>query len=145
MQIIPNRAIRLTHEVRRAFAVTVPKGMTVEDILKPEAWQYAALDLHVGTLIEVMAEDGSFDGLLRVIERGQHGVTVRIIHMAIYGEQAERPADASALAQAAVGWGGKHKWRITLPNGTIVSKDHASEEIAQAELARLRGEPLTEV
>jgi hypothetical protein len=135
---IPHRNIRLSHEMRRVYYAVIPKGLTVSDILIPSLWQQVAPDLRVSDLIEVVAEDGSFDGLLRVTERGMHATGVRVIYMAKYGTEETKSPDADAFAASTISWGGPvQKFRIVMADGTVAHSNFATKELAEAKRLEL--------
>jgi hypothetical protein len=137
--MIPNRNFMLAHQARNVYFVTVPKGMTPEDVEDGKAWSHLHYALKVNDMIEVVAEDGSFDGVVRVIARGDHGVSVRIVNMAIYADAGQPSADAGAFMAASVSWGGPaQKWRIVMPDGFVAARDFATKDEAEVRLASLR-------
>jgi hypothetical protein len=138
---IPNRAFTDAHAAKRDYFVSVPVGFTVEDLLVPDAWRHLVYALKISDRIEVVAEDGSFDGVLRVIAKGEHGVTVRIITMSDYTVQPQvAPSpDASSFAGAATGWGGpSQRFRIVLADGSVAETGFATKEDAEVRLASLK-------
>ena len=142
--VIPHRNFNLVHQARRHYDVIIPKGVTVDDLLIPATWQHYAQELHAPDLIEVRAEDGSFDGLLRVTARGTHGTSMRIVYMTTYGDKAdvksEQEPDSAVYAVATVSWGGNsQKWRIVLPNGTVALSNFADKESAELKRLELSG------
>lgn len=58
------------HFKRRHWFVQVPTGLTLEDLMNPAAWKHAT-SFGQGDLVEVVADDGSFDAQLRVVASGQ--------------------------------------------------------------------------
>ena len=75
VQTAPTRKINLPatylelFETRcRRYFTFVPLGHTAEDLLQPEYWVHWAKRLRQNFFIDVVAEDGTFDGTLRVLQ-----------------------------------------------------------------------------
>lgn len=64
---------RLTHFAR------IPVGVPLENVLKPTFWQHMVPSLNVNDLIEIVAEDGSYDLLARVVDKDVGFVKLRVL------------------------------------------------------------------
>lgn len=75
VQTAPTRKINLPatylelFETRcRRYFTFIPLGHSAEDLLQPEYWVHWAKRLRPNFFIDVVAEDGTFDGTLRVLQ-----------------------------------------------------------------------------
>lgn len=66
--------------VRRHWVADIPSGMDLEAATTPSYWAHHTRTLRPNDLIEVVCEDGSWEGLLRVMFVGQTEVKVSVIY-----------------------------------------------------------------
>lgn len=59
--------LRRSEEVRSTYFEVLPEGMKLEDAMNSDFWNNVRKKLRLYDLIEVVAADGSFDALIRVI------------------------------------------------------------------------------
>jgi len=112
------------------------EGETLEMVQQPTFWREFAHRAQVRDVIEVLADDGSFEWHGRVTHKGQTipGQRPRELFMREISCWV-RSADESAVPAPApidykVGWGGAHKWRITVGDDVI---RHGFDDKGQAE------------
>lgn len=124
---------------RMQYSVLVPGGVRPEDVLVPSFWAHHSDTLKARDLIEVVAEDNSFEMTLRVFTTGIQYVKVRELSRHVWGEPASNTSPEQAdevepfkLDEITVTWGGPaHKWRV-LNGNNLVSKGHKTKEEAEA-------------
>lgn len=134
---LSHNRLPLQHQAHRCYTAKIPAGVPLEALFEPGYWLYFARILKVGDRIEVIADDGAFDGDVRVTSVTEFGAKVRQIYMT-YPLADDTTVNEITLAKAEISWGGAHKWRIMLPGGKVVTHGHTSKEAAQEELDRLR-------
>ena len=115
--------------VRNSYAVMVPVGWTLDDLLLPESWLHA-VKLKRFDRVECIAVDGSFDADLRVESVGQGFAQMRVLRS--WSPELE-PASEVVAAGARVGFSPMSKWRVYGLDGLEMARGYASK--ADAELA----------
>jgi len=76
---ITSNRVRLAEFMRNVHAVTVPSGVTVEDIQQGSYWVNTSRALKVTDRIEVINEDGSFFAELMVVSVVMSMVRVKLL------------------------------------------------------------------
>lgn len=77
------------HAYRRLFA-EVPSGVDIDTVLNPDFWAHYTRDIRPMDVIEVFCEDGSWEGVLRVMSVGTVEVKVKLRSVTEY-ETDEEP------------------------------------------------------
>jgi hypothetical protein len=128
---------------RSTYFLSAQQGVTVDDLMRPMFWAHHVSKLRMGDLIEAVAEDGSFDVLLRVIDRGAGFVRMRLLREWQNREVAEASAadtktEAAHSVQAkrfpCVDFTKATKWRVLAHDGTQVIEGLATEGEAKRHL-----------
>lgn len=91
MDFLPIHALssRAADFVRTYHHVKAPLGLVISDLVRPSFWSHHAAKLQIGDLIDVVAEDNTFDVTLRVVSKGAAGaVMVRPIRVWREGDEA---------------------------------------------------------
>lgn len=114
----------------------IPKGMTLQDVLKKETWAHIAHALVPGQVIRVVADDNSFSAQLMVIQATRLEAVLVVEwekrHDTASLSDAVAPEDAYRIHFVA---GGDAKWRISrISDNQTISEGHGSKAVAQAEL-----------
>lgn len=89
MQFLPHAALssRAADFVRTFHHIVAPQGVRLSDLIRPSFWSHHTARLAVGDLVDVVAEDGSYDVTLRVIGKGTlGGAVMRPIRVFTLGE-----------------------------------------------------------
>lgn len=94
---------------RIVWAVRPEHGVTLEDLLKPEAWAHVAKSLKPGARIEVFPPDGSFYAELLVRSADANSADVFPLFRVDFSEAAE---DAPASQEYELKFAGAAKWRV---------------------------------
>ena len=113
--------------------IELPRGVSLDDALRPEFWAHIAHKLKPRSRILVDAEDGSFSAMLKVhsASRLEAIVTVEWRSEAAPVRVAMKPEDAFDVHYV----GTKAKWRISRKSdGKTISDGWENEEIARNEL-----------
>jgi hypothetical protein len=152
MKELPARFLKHTADnTRLHYVLLVEPGVAPDHLLNPRFWVNHVRNLRPLDLIEVIAEDGSYEMRLRVmgfVTSGdgdgpnvtRTGIKMRELDRKIFGEivthedvaeakaEREAPVDIGGLT---VTWGGPaHKFRI-LDGTRLISKGHKTKEAAQ--------------
>jgi hypothetical protein len=117
----------LAPTARIVYALTLTEDQTYEELFKPDTWAHVARDIPRGTIIEVMAHDGSWWAELLVRASGQYEVTVGELRRVQFDELNGRDESEYTIA-----WAGRAKFRITRNSDRVVMKDGFATK-AQAE------------
>jgi hypothetical protein len=149
MQELPGKYLKTQHRadyVRTHYVIFAPEGVLPDDFLEPRFWRNHVGTLRQHDLIEILAEDGSYELTLRVrnfvvIKNGDGsdtlaGVYMRELDRKIFGELAQKPVviekepPTTTVGNLTITWGGPaHKFRI-LDGTNLVSKGHKTKEAA---------------
>lgn len=111
----------------------LPRGVTLEDALKPEFWAHVAYLLKPWGRILLDAEDNTFSALLKVVSCSRLEARVVVEYMAEHASvgQAVRPEDAYDVHFV----NNRAKWRVTRKSDRkTISEGHADEATAKQEL-----------
>lgn len=95
---LPATALRhLADYSRSHYFVHVPYGVTVDDIMRPAFWAHHANKLKALDVVEVVAEDGSFDLELRVLDAQVGYVKMRLLRA--WADEAQARVTAARVAE----------------------------------------------
>ena len=150
MKELPGKFFRASDyapQKRNHYVLLAPIGVTPDDLVRPTFYRNHVNTLLPLDLIEVIAEDGSFEMTLRVrgyltsrngddARESRQGVIVRELDRKIFGELATQPVavekeEPEQIGDLTITWGGPaHKFRI-LDGIRLVSKGHKTREDAQ--------------
>jgi hypothetical protein len=129
---LPSIALRhLADYSRSHYFVEAPFGVTIEDLMQPKFWAHHTLRLKRLDIVEVFAEDGSFDVDLRVVDVQVGYVKMRALRVwsdgAIAAATAERVAEqekqeAKAAAERfpSVRFTKLQRWHVLGHDGNVV-------------------------
>lgn len=132
----PNRFKRDAAYVVRISHATVPAGIPLETLTKPETWAHIARDLVQGQRILVDAADGAYSAQLKVHQCTSREAIV-VVEWSKHEKVSELPDALSAEDQYRTHFvpGGEAKWRNSrLSDNVTISEGHATKEIARAAL-----------
>ena len=140
LHLLPTRIRRAEHAHNTHFLV-VPPGVTPDHVVDPDFWAHLAARFEVNDRIEVIAEDGTFDGDLRVIaidpSKAKLWAQVRVLRMLENIQEATPTVSYPDADGYTVEFSGPMKWRIM--RGTdLIRRDFATEGDAVAALAKLK-------
>lgn len=123
---------------RNVFAMTVPQGVTFEDVKKPEFYAHIAAKLHPTDHIEVTDDEGTFFAELFVVACARNWAKVSVLRF--HELEESRPeadkevgeAFAEELKKYKVDWTQNSKARvIRLTDKQVLSEQHASKAAAE--------------
>ena len=117
--------------IRNHYALMVPVGYTLDDLLLPEAWLHAT-KLKRFDRVEVIAVDGSFDADLRVEMVGQGFCQMRVLRA--WFPELESASEVAA-AGARVGFSPMSKWRVFGVDGAEMMRGYLTKADAEMALA----------
>lgn len=141
MQHLPERlmAQRAEH-ARSVFFATIPTGTTLQDCLVPSFWAHCVGRLKVNTLIELVAEDGSFDALARVTDRDVGFAKLRLLRAfedkkatPVAGEHDDGKSNELPRIQR-IPNGSAKGWRLLGLDGNVVKEAIQDKRDAEAQL-----------
>lgn len=119
--VMPTR-LQLAEQVRHIWALTVPVGTTVKNMLEPGYWAHISRQLQPGDRIEVEPDDSSYFAELRVIDAGNQYAKVMVLRE-VKLESVE-PSATVAVPGHNIEWSGRHtKWRVVRESDRKVLKD----------------------
>lgn len=143
LSTLPTTAMsHLAQYARSEWYIKVPMGTTLEMLLTPSFWAHHQVKLRIGDKIEAIAEDGTFDVDLRVIDKDVGYAKMRVL----------RKWEASANPEVVVegqnqkDYTGKPQefpcinfltstgWRLLGFDGNTVKQHMATKDEAQHEL-----------
>lgn len=78
---IPGGLLKPADYVIPRFALTAENGTTLEDLMKPDAWQNYSDKLTVGTEVIALSPDMSLDVSLRVLSVDRLRCNMRVLHV----------------------------------------------------------------
>lgn len=85
MEFLPPPVMRASgaEYSRRSFHIVAPVGITVADLMRPAFWAHHGNKVSPGDVIDVIADDGSFDAQLRVVTVSptKTDVTMRMLRL----------------------------------------------------------------
>jgi len=130
------RDFHLAQHKRRVHLAIVPENVTIDDVLKPGYWKNVAAKLAPFDIIEILAEDGTWEAELRVTRCEEQWAKVVVRHGPLQLETADKPeTEASGYT---LKWSGARKWRIIRDNdGAVIKEDLPTKGAAQVELDEL--------
>lgn len=124
---------------RTDYFIEVASGTPFSAVLAPDFYRHVARRLKVHDCLEVVAEDGSFDATVRVVEVNEQGLyaKVRVLRLWTPAETVDAPAPEAPTADGyRVEFVKADKWRVIDPQNTVIFKGLASEVEAKEALAR---------
>lgn len=116
---------------RRQLFIIAPHGTTLDDVKHPEWLMHHVKALAVNDLLEIVAEDGTFDVLARVMTLAPGYVGLRILNAWEASATADYLEDAPG---ATISFTPRTRWRVIATNGETVIRDLPTE--ADAIIAR---------
>lgn len=105
---------KLADYIRSNYHVKAPFGATLEDVLRPTFWSFHVGLLKAGDLVDVVAEDNSFDVTLRVVDKAVGKVVMRELRRWT-GDAVKQPGTEPAVQETpgfTVSFAPKTKWRV---------------------------------
>jgi len=140
---IPDRLNTFRAESQRTeYFVTVPRGITPEEVLHPDTFIHCRKRLRVYDTFECVAEDGSYELAFRVVSVNKVTGDIKLRLLSLWrppeGQQAE-PVRTTSKARFEARWNaGSRKHEIyERATGVSVAEGFGSLEEAQAEAVRL--------
>lgn len=121
---------------RRAhYFVAIPHGLTLDDVRKPIFWAHHAANMALNAIVEIVAEDGTFDAEFRIIGKGVGLIELRPLRVWQAEKAQAKPMPVGEKKDVPEGYlvnfAPAHKWRVSTKDPhLIVSKDHPSEAAA---------------
>jgi hypothetical protein len=106
---------KLADYMRSAYHVKAPYGTTIEDVLRPTFWSFHVSLLKPGDLVDVVAEDNSFDVTLRVVDKAIGKVVMRELRRWTGEAKAQpgaEPDSGNVTPGFTVSFAPKTKWRV---------------------------------
>jgi len=133
--VITQNTLKQAEFARTQFRLIAPAGVTVQDLLKQEAWAHVARQMVRGTTIEVLADDNKFYAELLCISVGTGWAQVKLISYTDLSPvaKADTVSDDMAAARAmfSVSLGTGNKFRVVRNSDkTIMASAIPSEEAA---------------
>lgn len=133
--IINQNSLKQAEYARTQFRLNTPKGVTLQDILKQEAWAHVARQIVRGTLIEVFAEDNTFFATLICTAVGSGWAEVKTVSYTELSpaKKAEGVSDSMVEERAkfSVSLGSGSKFRVVRNSDkAVVASAIPSEEAA---------------
>lgn len=156
MNFLPSTAMAkaVADYARRYYHIKAPAGVAVADLLRGSFWSHHVARFDIGDLIDVLADDGSFDIQLRVIAIDPVLRTVRMRLrmvapdlMPMVEEAPERtapvptgipmsiptPGESDMFPGFKIDFAPKQRWRvIRRGDGAMLKKDIVSKAEAEA-------------
>lgn len=158
MQFLPTHALssRAADYARTYHHIKAPPGIVLSDLIRPAFWSHHTARLNIGDMIDVVAEDNTFDVTLRVIGKPEVGGGVHMRPLRIWqagdpilieeGPPVEHKVPAifmQAIAAAApendrvpgfkINFASRQRWRvIRRADGALLKKDLMTEDAAVA-------------
>lgn len=119
--VMPTR-MQLAEQVRNIWALTVPVGTLVKDLLEPGYWAHLARQLQPGDRIEVEPDNSSYFAELRVLDAGNQYAKVMLLREVSL--DVVEPSAAVSVPGHTVEWSGRHtKWRVVRVSDRKTLKD----------------------
>jgi hypothetical protein len=132
LKALPTRAMaHLAEFTRSDWFVLVPTGVTVEQLTVPSFWAHQVSKLRKHDRVEAVAEDGSFDVELRVIDKDVGFAKMRILREWRNPEMAV-PSNKEQYSDKphhfpCVDYKAASGWRVIGFDGNVVKENLASE------------------
>lgn len=117
---------------RQSFHIIAPVGVTIADLQRPEFWTHNGGKVKPHDVIDVIAEDGSFDVTLRVVSINEKktDVTMRVLRL---WEAAPVAKELAPDAPLEVSFAPSQRWRvIRKADGSLLHKGMATRAEATA-------------
>ncbi len=113
---------------RQHFFVRIPHGTKKETLMHPDYWAHVADQvMSVHSLIEVVAEDNSFWGILLVVDRDKNWLRVKDVQWAWLHEDVGED-DLAQLKDFTVKWRGAAKYAIIRNSDRAVITDGIADK-----------------
>lgn len=134
-----NMAQRAEH-ARSIYFAEIPAGITLEQCLEPTFWAHCVGRLKKNTMIELVAEDGSFDALVRVTDKDVGFAKLRVLYSWRNDKAAAKPEDGETGKTRElpglqyIPSGSTKGWRVLGFDGSTVREGIVEKAEAQASL-----------
>lgn len=127
------KALQGAEYVRFVHAATIPPGIPLGSVTRPDFWAHCCERLKQYDLIECRAADNKWEATLRVASIGSQAVTVWVVNYVDIAAQMSAAAKDEDAGEYTVSFTPRQRWRvIRKSDGVVVSKDHATEDDANA-------------
>jgi hypothetical protein len=144
----------LAQSVRTIRTILAKPGTTIEMVLDPDYWVHGALGEHRGSvfkvhdLVEILAQDGSFELEVRVVAVDVRGYWVQVrprYRWPAEGQEIKKEFSPKTWPDEEgyrVEWSGSpvHRWRIIDRVGEVVGSRYPTEAEAAKKLVELKRE-----
>lgn len=132
---ITESELQVANQRREEMLYVVPRGVTIEDLLRPEFWGTVrkTLTRFPWTKVECVADDGSFECVLRVMSSSEGMVRMRLVSSWLSEEavtQSIKLPDGCVVEHIA-GQG----WRGVFNGDVVVSRQGTEAEAIMAVVA----------
>ena len=97
---LPPSGLKLVEHARTCYAITVPEGTVLQDVLKPSFWQHNAQRMKVLDRIEVVCEDLTWCADLIVTHVADLTVKVKKLNYVALTKSGEKKGDVSQMELA---------------------------------------------
>jgi len=121
--------------VTRVYLARTDEGEDLETVLQPGFWVQCAKPFRIRDVLEIIADDGSFEWHGRVVRKGEGEVHFRELFRWCRGAATE--AEPSPQGEYRIAWNGPaHKFRVLSPGGRVLKIGLADKAEAQDWLRR---------
>lgn len=121
--------IQLAETRRNAWSVEIPPNVALARVLESDYWTHCKM-LKAKDRIEAIAKDGTWFADLLVVNVGQQGAKLKVLH---YVGLTENKQEAMSADGFKVEFAGRHKWRVVrLQDHEVMHSGEDSRESAQA-------------
>lgn len=122
----------------REFAFVIPVGVSLDAAMTEKYWQHVQAQLKKWDVLEVFAEDNSYEARLRVINPSKQAFALRVLSVIDWTDvepAGEAPAQDSPPVgpghTLTVGFAPKQGWRVIEQlTKDVISKGHETKEEA---------------
>ena len=138
-QRLPIRLKRAEFESQH-YVEIIPAGIPFSEVMSTQFWSHVETRLRVYDIVEVIAEDGSFDADMRLVRKAPGRLEWRVLRN-VSGAPVEGVVKPGKPARHELKWGGpRAKWTVKdKRTGKTLVEGYDKAE-AQAELERLEAE-----
>lgn len=133
---------------RRHLYVIAPSGTTLDDVAAPTWLRHYAKSFRKNDLVEIVAEDGSFDVIARVVSVLSGQVRLRPLFAwadNVAPVETRTEGAASAPDGVSVDFNSKQGWRVVADAGDVIAKGFATRDEAVAAKRAYLANPATEL